>query len=108
MTDMADCRKKNDEAGATKAQERVSLFTDQLNESNPILTQISDAMTKEGELRDEAASAIARGESGAALLTEADKFMKIKVNGNRLLQACSAKYGALMKELREKASTIVE
>jgi hypothetical protein len=36
------------------------------------------------------------------MLTEADKFMAIKDNGNVLLQTCSAKYGALMKELREK------
>jgi 4-hydroxyphenylpyruvate dioxygenase-like putative hemolysin len=102
MNDVADFKKKNDEAGAQKAQECVRLLTDQLNESNPILTQISDAMTREGELRDEAAAAISKGENGASLLEEAKKFQQIKDNGNILLQECSAKYGALMKELREK------
>ena len=103
MTDMADMKQKNDAAGAAKAQQRVILLTDQLNESNPILTQISDAMTKEGELRDAAAVAVAAGQSGVALLAEANAFQQIKDNGNGLLQTCSAKYVALMKELREKA-----
>jgi len=101
MTDLTDFKKKNDVKGAQQAQARVGLLTEQLNESNPILTQISDAMTREGELREEAAALVAAGQSGAALLAEASTFEQIKVNGNALLKTCSAKYGALMKELRE-------
>jgi hypothetical protein len=101
MTDLTDFKKKNDAKGAQQAQARVGLLTEQLNESNPILTQISDAMTREGELREEAAALVAAGQSGAAVLAEASTFEQIKVNGNALLKTCSAKYGALMKELRE-------
>jgi 4-hydroxyphenylpyruvate dioxygenase-like putative hemolysin len=60
MNDLADAKTKGDAASASMAQHRVSLFTDQLNESNPILTQISDAMTKEGELRNDATDATKR------------------------------------------------
>ena len=73
--------------------------------TDPILTQISDAMTKEGELRNEASELLKNGgqeDQAAAMLMEADTFMAIKNNGNVLLQKCSAKYGELMKELREK------
>ena len=78
-------------------------FTDQLNESNPILTQISDAMTKEGECRDEAATLMKNGGDGSALLLQADNYMQTKDAGNGLLQECSAKYNKLMKELRQSA-----
>jgi len=101
MTDLTDCKNKNDDKGAQQAQSRIGLLTDQMHESNPILTQISDAMTREGELRDEAAALIAAGQSGAALLAEANTFEQIKANGNALLKTCSAKYSALMKALRE-------
>ena len=73
--------------------------------TDPILTLISDAMTKEGELRNEASELLKNGgqeDQAAAMLMEADTFMAIKNNGNVLLQKCSAKYGELMKELREK------
>jgi 4-hydroxyphenylpyruvate dioxygenase-like putative hemolysin len=101
MNDLAGFKAKNDETGAAMAQKKIGLFTDQLNESNPILTQISDAMTKEGELRDEALSE--SGDKKLSMLAEAEKFKQIKDNGNVLLQTCSAKYNAIFKKLREDA-----
>ncbi|KAL3766600.1 hypothetical protein ACHAW5_002016 [Stephanodiscus triporus] len=52
------------EASNARASDDVSgfdLFTEQLNESNPLLTEISDAMTKEGAAREKIA-AYCRGE----------------------------------------------
>lgn len=37
--------------GKDLAESKVKLFTEQLNESNPILTEISDAMTAEADGR---------------------------------------------------------
>jgi len=69
----------------------VDAFTSQLEESNPILTAISDAMTSEGEARD-------RGdEVGAA------NYSAAKAKGSEDLRALSTKYNALLKELRENA-----
>ncbi|KAL3827199.1 LOW QUALITY PROTEIN: hypothetical protein ACHAXA_006754, partial [Cyclostephanos tholiformis] len=41
-------RANDDIAGYTFAQRKVDIFTQKLNESNPLLTEISDAMTKVG------------------------------------------------------------
>jgi hypothetical protein len=48
MMEVKDAKLANDEKAVTKAMNRVQAFTDQLNEANPILTDISDAMTAEG------------------------------------------------------------
>ena len=95
---------KGDEVAKNFAERRITLFTDQLNESNPILTRISDAMTEEGVLREQAEEAEASGDSARAaeLNREADKHMAIKDGGNGLLQTCSGKYNDLMKQLRQE------
>ena len=59
-------------------------------EANPILTEISDCMTGEGK-------ALERGDKEAAVA-----FAARKDAANSKLQACSAKYNTLMKEMREK------
>jgi len=69
----------------------VDAFTAQLDESNPVLTAISDAMTAEGE-------ALAAGNSAEATRQSAEK-----AKGNEALQRISGKYKALMKQLRENA-----
>jgi len=68
---------------------RVKLFTEQLVEANPILTEISDCMTGEGKALDANDGAAA---AGWAFRKEA---------ANKALQDCSHKYNGLMKQLRE-------
>jgi len=77
---------------ATKAAyfgKMVEAFTAQLDESNPILTAISDAMTAEGE-------ALALGDGEAAT-----RWSLEKTKGQDDLQTISTKYKALMRKLRE-------
>ena len=68
----------------------VAIFTGQLVESNPILTDISDCMTAEGK-------ALAAGDTAGAAA-----WCAKKADANERLQKCSAKFKGLMKALREK------
>jgi|EP00927_Polykrikos_kofoidii_P052986 hypothetical protein len=80
---------RGDAEAAAFAKRCVEVFTDQLDESNPILTKISDAMTAEGvalEMND---------------LSEADRWKAEKSRGNEELQITSTKYKELMKTMRE-------
>jgi hypothetical protein len=96
-----------DEIGDTKqrdlAQKKVDIFTDQLNEANPILTSISDAMTEEGDalvLMQLAAKRDDKEEE--ALYKEKMETARLKkIHYNQQLMSCSAKYNNLMKQLRE-------
>ena len=89
MLDSAQAAEAGQADEAAFHDRRVKLFTEQLVEANPILTEISDAMTGEGKAIDaddaEAAQAWARR----------------KEDANRALGQCSQKYNALMGELRE-------
>ena len=77
-------------AEAAHHERRLELFTAQLVESNPILTEVSDCMTGEGRALD-AADAAAASEWG-----------RRKEAANRKLQECSQKYNGAMKALREE------
>ena len=90
------------------AQRRVQLFTDQLNESNPLLTQISDAMTKEGEARDNIALAYKGGKKEEAKAWEKvmEQEAAAKSVANDKLMECNMKYQHLMRELRESQESI--
>mmetsp|Transcript_46962 Transcript_46962/g.92451 ORF Transcript_46962/g.92451 Transcript_46962/m.92451 type:complete len:646 (+) Transcript_46962:52-1989(+) len=91
-----------DEEAAKLADKMVATFTDQLDESNPILTLISDAMTAEADAM--AALKDAKDETEKAKLTaEIEKQRSSKEKGNEMLQACSTKYKEMMKELRASA-----
>jgi len=70
----------------------VRTFSAQLDESNPILTGISDAMTAEG-------LALEKGDAA-----EAAKWAAEKAKGNELLQSCSKKYKDAMAQLRADKS----
>merc|ERR1712038_1526618 len=70
----------------------VETFTAQLDESNPILTVISDCMTAEGEAEE-------RGDTA-----ELERLRAEKEVANQNLQECSLKYKNLMKTLREGRS----
>lgn len=87
----ADAESRGDEKTAALASKQIEAFTNQLDESNPVLTAISDAMTAEG-------AALDRGDEAEARRWEAEKS-----KGNAALQDISTKYKELMKRLREEA-----
>jgi len=83
------------EAGKKEVEEyfgkMVDAFTSQLEESNPVLTCISDAMTAEGD-------ALERGDKAAAA-----KHCAEKGKGQDQLQVVSTKYKNILKGFRENA-----
>ena len=84
------------------ARKKVDTFTDQLNESNPILTEIADAMTEEGELLKAMQTALLSGDQKAAdsLQLKMKDACARKVASNNKLMSCSSKYNDLMRKLR--------
>ncbi|CAK9067416.1 unnamed protein product [Durusdinium trenchii] len=68
----------------------VDAFTSQLEESNPVLTAISDAMTAEGE-------ALEQNDRPSA-----QRYAEEKAKGQDRLQEISGKYKQLMRRLREE------
>lgn len=87
----ADAIATGDKEMAAYYGQMVDTFTEQLEESNPILTLISDAMTEEGE-------ALAKGDVETALRCKGEKE-----RGQETLMEISTKYNNIMKKIREKA-----
>ena len=86
------------------ARARVDCFTRQLNEANPILTAISDAMTAEGKYRDELSRATLKKDTQEAIgrwQRLLDEATEQKEKGNSRLMECSAKYNEIMRQLRQ-------
>ena len=52
MREVSEAKSCGDERRRSYAQQMVDCFTSQLNDSNPILTEISDAMTADGEYKE--------------------------------------------------------
>jgi hypothetical protein len=107
MQDISDAKAEGDNERLLYAMKMVDYFTEQLNESNPILTEISNAMTEEGNCKDEMATCI-----GKKYLKEADLWKakmiaaaSRKQEGNQKLMECSARYNSLMKSIRESRQT---
>ena len=104
MQDVTDALLEGDVERQAYAQSMVDCFTEQLNESNPILTQISDAMTLEGQLKEEMVQAMMDQDHDAIALIErkmTDASAQ-KQRGNEALMACSTRYNDRMKALREQ------
>ena len=110
MVEASNAKDCGDDTGYAFAQRKVDLFTDQLNESNPLLTEISDAMTREGMARDNIAAAVAVSSAEEKkddcekwkLIMEKESLAKARANDK--LMECNLKYQLLMKELRESQS----
>jgi hypothetical protein len=112
MLDVSVAKACGDKALVMYSQKRVDCFTAQLNESNPILTEISNAMTEEGLCQDQlklARACVARmddtdgsAEEGVARwTTRMEAAKQRKLEGNRKLMECSARYEKLMRSIRE-------
>lgn len=99
MMEVAEAKTAGDDDRCAYAQAMVDCFTDQLNESNPILTEISDAMTEEGHCRDRMESATTEDE--VLWRAKMEEAAVAKQAGNDKLMACSSKYKDLMKAIRE-------
>jgi hypothetical protein len=102
MQEVADAEEAGDVERQIYAQRMVEYFTDQLNESNPILTEISDAMTEEGVCKNKIAECLAlrnndEAEQWRQRMQEASAN---KTAGNAKLMECSSRYNDLMKQLR--------
>lgn len=102
-SDVADAKLSGDNRLLAYAEQRVQCFTDQLNDSNPILTEISEAMTDEGNFKAAMDTAVLCGDVRAA--SEWEKKMKgaeeRKRQWNARLMECSARYSRAMKAMRE-------
>jgi len=87
------------------AQGMVNTFTDQLNESNPILTAISDAMTVEGSLKTQLDLAVSENDDDTVciLQNKLEEASEAKRVGNSKLMGCSKKYKEMMRALRENS-----
>mmetsp|Transcript_50209 Transcript_50209/g.60586 ORF Transcript_50209/g.60586 Transcript_50209/m.60586 type:complete len:456 (+) Transcript_50209:161-1528(+) len=79
----------------------VELFTSQLNESNPILTEISNAMTDEGEAEEKIAES-GEGVEMSIWKDRMDGARRRKEQGNSDLMRCSEKYKLKMRALRKE------
>jgi len=99
---METSKEAGDMATFNNAESQVTLFTEQLDLSNPILTTISDAMCEEADALVEVNKAGISAADKAAAEAEAQKHFLIKEQGQKDLQALSDKYKLLMRELREK------
>ena len=102
MEEVTRAREAGDPDGESYGQTMVDYFTSQLSESNPILTEISDAMTLEG-LCKEQVQLLAQSDPAQALewKRKMDEAAAQKQRGNERLMECSARYNTLMKNLRE-------
>jgi hypothetical protein len=103
MLEASNARDRGDVSAHAFAQSKVDLFTKQLNESNPLLTEISDAMTREGIARDKMAASCQEEKKDDADFWRLaiDKESLAKARANEKLMECNLKYQRLMKELRE-------
>merc|ERR1719502_2581230 len=97
---LIDAKAVGDEAAAATAEAMVVTLTSQLNESNPVLTTISDAMTAEGEALAKLESASPGSGEAEALTREVERWRLAKEKGNAELQAISDDYKARMAAIR--------
>ena len=106
MLEVSEAERNGDAKGLLASQRRVSTFTNQLNESNPILTQISDAMTREGHCLTQMKAAEMRGDADAVDFWSKEKALaeQQKADGNQRLMECSHRYDQLMRAIREEAA----
>jgi 4-hydroxyphenylpyruvate dioxygenase-like putative hemolysin len=99
MLEVSEAKVRGDEERQAVAQAMVDCFTDQLNESNPILTEISNAMTRERHCQD----MLTQKDGDAELWSEQlEQASQVKTKGNQKLMDCSTKYKERMVALRQR------
>lgn len=108
MQEVIDATASGDSERQQYSQKMVDYFTEQMNESNPILTEISEAMTDEGVCRDRIAELAKNHSYDDVHLWEGrlQAATERKIKGNLRLMECSSRYNELMKQLRKSRETI--
>jgi thioredoxin-like negative regulator of GroEL len=108
MQEVADARDTGDLERQQYAQKMVDYFTEQLNESNPILTEISEAMTEEGHCQEKLSALMDQNQPKQAATWKAkmEAAAERKRHGNARLMECSARYNDLMKSIRVSRSGV--
>jgi hypothetical protein len=103
MQEVMDAKEAGDDERERYAQKQVDYFTEQLNESNPILTEIADAMTEEGHCKERMEALVneKRVEEAESWRMKMEKAAAKKQRGNAKLMECSARYNDLMKSIRQ-------
>ena len=100
MNEYENACEKESKEGQVFARRKIDIFTNQLSESNPILTEIADAMTAEADARAELIGT--EGDRKAQLMGIIAHHEAAKVQGNQNLMAVSNRYKAEMVKVREE------
>lgn len=102
MREVSEARYHGNQEAMELAQKRVDCFTSQLDESNPILTAISDSMAEEGHClaRAKEATTMGRETEAKRWKEKMEAARQMKKSMNRRLMVCSAKYEAMMRSIR--------
>ena len=104
MQEASDAKDAGDVERENYANAMVDCFTSQLNESNPILTDISNAMTEEGQCEEMLLSLKDNAEQREWWEQKRDEATRRKKEGNNKLMECSARYNEKMKAMRQAKS----
>lgn len=112
MNDMEQAMNDGDSAKADKSRSKVELFSRQLDESNPILTRISDAMTAEGDALEEIT--MLEKDPNAKFPPVSDEIQKLRIlveenrkmkeQGNVQLKELSQNFSKLMEAIDQAAA----
>lgn len=100
MNEFETASEKENKQAQGFARRKIDILTNQLSESNPILTDIADAMTAEAEARAELVGA--QDDRKAQLLELVARHEATKLQGNRNLMEVSDRYKAAMAAVREE------
>lgn len=102
MYEVAEAKAAGDEKREKYAQAMVDCFTRQLDDSNPILTEISNAMTDEGRCRDMLLTSDGDDLASQEWQQKATEAAKRKQAASIRLMECSSFYNAMMRTMREQ------
>ncbi|GAX19789.1 hypothetical protein FisN_11Lh354 [Fistulifera solaris] len=107
MRAQSDAQAVSDTEAVEYYQAVVDCFTSQLNESDPILTAISNAMTEEGYCEEKINALHLEGGNDAEVemwKKKGEEAEERKNAGNLALMECSARYNDQMKAIRQARS----
>eukprot|EP00041_Stephanoeca_diplocostata_P023837 m.593747 g.593747 ORF g.593747 m.593747 type:complete len:521 (+) comp22394_c0_seq7:624-2186(+) len=101
LNEMNKAKSEGNEKGRVIAEKKVQVFTNQLEEANPILTAISDAMTEAGIAKDILDAPSSTDAERAAAKKTFDACEARREANNKLLQACAQKHSDWMRAVCE-------
>lgn len=107
MTELEEAQTKNNTKAIDVATKKIRVLSDQLDESNPVLTVISDAMTAEGDALLALDSTTTSTEEKTKLQTVVDENRAKKEAANGRLYDISERYKNMMKALRTESEKAV-